>query len=211
MSKLSHIPISQKLHGFISYQNIEAILREFSLSSLSLTNRHACGLFSVHHALVFLGYGDSIQNMKSHHSRSWDLIKGGLYLEQLAAIVRKSGAKSDYIESDNLRTIKSWLNRHLAAGHPVIIGSELYCHWCCLGGRTSEGGYVWADSAEHPSIGVSTWDELAEWHGEGEELEFPFQALVVLPGSKIPASRSIVPWIDGVWETLANGKHPDRS
>jgi len=30
-----------------------------------------------------------------------------------------------------------------------------------------------------------------------------FEAIAVLPGPKMPASRSIVPWIDGVWETLA--------
>ena len=203
MTRLNRSPISKGLHGFISYQNRDAVLKELSIASLSPTNRYACGLFSVHHALVFLGHGDSIQNMKGHHSRAWDLFWNGLYLDQLSAIVRKAGAKSDYIESTRLRPIRPWLDRHLVAGHPVIIGSEPYCHWCCLGGRTSDGGYVWADSAEHPSLGISAWDELAEWMGDEEVLGDPYQALAVIPGRGMPASRSIVPWIAGVWETWA--------
>jgi hypothetical protein len=207
MAKSTPISISKGLHGFISYQNWEAIRNELSLPALSLTNWAACGMFSVHHALVFIGQGESIQTMKSLHPRSWDLFRNGLDLDQLRSIIRNAGAKSDFIESNRLRSIKFWLDRHLSAGHPVIIGDEAMPHWCCLGGRTSGGAYITADSAENPAIAAYTWDALAEWMEtvpEGKEkLEFPFQALAVLPGRGIPASRSIVPWIDGIWKTWA--------
>ena len=203
MAKSNPISISKSLHGFISYQNRQAVLNELSLPALALTNWAACGLFSVHHALVFLGQGDSIQNIKSYHASSWDLFRNGLDIDQMRAIIRKAGAKSDFVQTDRLRSIKSWLDRHLVAGHPVVIGSEPCCHWICLGGKSSDGGYVWADSAAHPSLGKYTWDELAEWMGDGYELEDDFEAVAVLPGRGMPASRSIVPWIDGIWETWA--------
>ena len=208
MPKPNQITISKSLHGFINYQIVDGVLADLSLASLNPTNMAACGLFSVHHAMVFLGQGDSIQNMKRLHPSFWDLFHAGLCSDKMASIIRNAGAKSDVIENWSLRQIKSWTNRHLSVGHPVIIGSEPACHWICLGGKTSDGDYVWADSAAHPALGTITWDELAEWMGGDDELEYPFEAVAVLPGRRMPASRSIVPWIEGAWEVLAcDSKH----
>ena len=207
---MTQIPISAGLHGFVNYQHLPDLLGDPHLDRLSFTHFAACGLFSVHHALVFLGQGDSIENTKSLHPRFSDLIWNGLESDKLIKIVRKAGAKPDLMETWKLKPLKSWVDKHLATGRPVIIGSEPACHWICIGGRTSDGCYVKADSAESPAIGVYSWDELEEWMtvdedtGEEAELEFPFEAVAVLPGPKMPPSRSIVPWVDGIWEIWAS-------
>jgi hypothetical protein len=209
MPRLNKFHVSKDLHGFISYQNDDAIVADISLAALSITNYKACGLFSVHHAFVFLGQGNSIQYMKGLHPGILDLYRIGLTIDKVRALIRNAGMKSEVVESWQLRPIKNWVDRHLAAGHPVILGSEPHNHWICLGGKTSDGDYVCADSSLYPTILTCSWDVLAFWMTNNPkkpdlQLKYSFEALAVLPGRKMPASRSIVPWIDGVWETWAS-------
>jgi hypothetical protein len=210
MSKSTQIPISEGLHGFVDYQYLPDLLDDPHFDRFSLTHYAACGMFSVHHALVFLGQGDSLGNMKSLHPRFWDLIWNGLESDKLIEIAKRAGAKTDLIETWQLKLVKPWVDRHITSGHPVIIGSEPACHWICIGGKTSDGFYVWADSAASPAIGICSWEELEGWMASDEEtdedveLEYPIEAIAVLPGKRMPASRSIVPWIDGIWEVWAN-------
>ena len=102
------------------------------------------------------------------------------------------------------------MDRCLASGYPVIIGSEPAIHWICLGGRTANGEYVWADSAYSPALGACPWDELKYWFTVDAdtdlemELEEAFEAIAILPGANLPSSRSIVPWVDGIWEVWTN-------
>jgi len=210
MPKSNQSLVSEGLHGFVNYQYLPDLLENPHVDRFRLTHYAACGMFSVHHALVLLGQGDAIGRTKSLHPRFWDLIWNGLESEKLIRIAGKSGAKTDLIETRKLKQIRPWVDRHMASGHPVIIGSEPACHWICIGGRTSDGLYVWADSAASPAIGACSWDELEQWMamdeetGDEVELEFPFEAIAVLPGKNMPASRSIVPWIDGIWEVWAS-------
>jgi hypothetical protein len=210
MPRLNNISISEGLHGFISYQIVDGVVDDGSLASLSLTNYAACGLFSVHHALVFLGQGNSIQNLKSLYPGTWwDLFFFGIGTEKLRTLIRRTGAKSEVMEGWKLKPVKTWMDRHLAKGHPVILGSEHYCHWICIGGRTAAGDYVWADSAEHPTLGRSSWEVLDFWmtrnsKGEAVKLKYPFEAIAVIPARTMAASRSIVPWVAGIWDIWAS-------
>ncbi len=209
MPRLNNISISEGLHGFVSYQIGDGVVDDGSRAALSLTNWAACGLFSVHHAFVFLGQGGSIRNLKNLHPGILDLFYFGLGTDKLRALIRRAGAKSEVVEGWKLKPVKTWVDRHLAKGHPVIVGSEPHCHWICIGGRTAAGDYVWADSAEHPTLGKSSWEVLDLWmtrnsKGEEVELKYPFEAIAVLPARTMAASRSIVPWVAGIWEIWAS-------
>lgn len=215
MSTTTQVSVSRGLNGFHNYQYVPGLVKEPMLGRFCPTNIAACGVFSVHHAFVFLGQGHAIGNIQMLHSKFVSLISRGLEVDQLTPIIRKYGAKSDTIESWEIGSIKAWVDKHLRTGYPVILGSEPAVHWICLGG-VSNGNYVWADSAEGMTVGTSTWEELVEWmtlneEGEEAELEGPFEAIAVLPGKNMPASRSIVPWVGGIWDVWASDNQYARN
>ena len=199
--------ISKHYHGFLPYQS-RAIFRDLNGTALDPRNRASCGIFSLHHAMVFLGQGTRFQWLRDEHPRFLDKIYFGTESAQLAALAKRMGLRPA-IHASSRRTapIRRELDRSLAEGHPVIVGSEPWCHWICVGGRTEGGGYIWADSADDPAVGIfGSWDELEEWitgEAEGFELELPIEIIRIAPGRKMPPRRSMVPWVDGIWRNLA--------
>ena len=185
--------------GFLPYQN-----------SIWTDPRHwaACGFFSLHHAKVFLGQGGGYADLRDKHGSWWDMIHEGTVAQPLMKLAKKEGLHVEYYETTGIKCYRRHLDKVLKAGSPLIIGSEPAGHWICLGGRTDEGGYVWADSADgNAAIGAfDSWDELEEWLTEGDHsaLEEPFSAITVSPGPKMPKSRSMVTWSGGLIESLSS-------
>lgn len=188
--------IFKDFHGFLPYQN-----------SNWTDPRHwaACGFFSLHHAKVFLGQGGNYTEMRDKHDSIWDMIREGTLAQSLIKLAKKEGFHAEYCETNSITSYRRHVDKALRAGLPVIIGSEPAEHWICLGGRTQEGGYVWADSKNATAaIGAfDTWDNVEEWMtGDLTEFTEPFSAITISPGKNMPASRSMVPWIKGVHESL---------
>lgn len=189
--------LSEDFDGFLPYQN-----------SIWTDPRHwaACGFFSLHHAMVFLGQAGSYSDMRDKHNSLWDMIWEGTVAQPLIKLAKKEGLHAEHYETQSIKDYRRHLDQVLRSGSPLIIGSEPANHWICLGGRTQEGGYVWADSADKSgAIGAfGSWDELEEWltDGDASELEEPFSSITISPGKKMPTSRSMVPWVGGVYESL---------
>lgn len=163
--------------------------------------------------MLFLGHGDNYETLRSHHDSILELMRYGISLEGLEKLARKYSMRSCPLTSWSIASIRKTVNRSLAAGHAVIIGSEPHVHWICLGGRTEDGGYVWADSADDPAVGAfGSWDEVEEWmtgdcdndEGQRSPLKYPFEILTIAPGPKMPASRTMVPWVGTLWQRFAD-------
>lgn len=155
--------------------------------------------------MVFLGHGGVYSSLRDKHPSLYDKIDRGTSEEQLVKLSKKLALRTERFKNTCIKAFRRYVDKALRAGSPVIIGSEPAVHWICLGGRTQEGGYVWADSKNATAaIGAfDTWDNVEEWvTGELTELTEPFSAITVSPGKNMPASRSIVPWIKGVYESL---------
>ncbi len=173
-------------------------------ASFDPTDWCACGVFSIHHALVFLGQGENSRCLKNLHTSSWDLLKEGIELGPLCRVIRKTGCRAEPKVHSQRKGLHQFVDAHLKAGHPVILGSETEEHWICLGGRTSDGCYVQADSAEPRAIAAYSWESLADWTGiDGVEIE----TVAVLPGKGMPASRTAVPHMYGIWKIWHD--HPE--
>ena len=192
------------------YQTWIGVLSDLNRPALDIRNFTSCGIFALHHAMVFLGQGSNFQSLRSHHRPLIQLLRHGTEASELVAIARKEKLKASIFKSWTVSTFRKKVDSALKNGLPVILGSEPAVHWICLGGRTWDGGYVWADSASKPAIGAfGSWDEVEEWMvcdedgDECEELEFPFEMISVAPGPKMPRSRGLVPWSGGIWENLA--------
>ena len=197
--------LSQNLDGFLPYQSSQAGL----LPRLDLRNRAACGLFSMHHAMVFLGLGGSYCALRDQHPSLYSKIYGGTVAQQLVALARKMSLRATALETRSIRTYRKQVDRALRMGAPVIIGSEPAIHWLCLGGRTDGGGYVWADSANaNGAIGAfACWEEVEAWltleDGLPIDLQEDFSAITLEPGARMPKSRSMVPWSGGLYSCLS--------
>lgn len=191
--------LSKDFDGFLPYQ-----------TSIWTDPRHwaACGFFSLHHAMVFLGQAGSYNDMRDKHDSLWDMIYLGTVAQPLIKLAKIEGLNAEYYETKSIKSYRRHLEQVLRSGSPLIIGSEPAVHWICLGGRTYDGGYVWADSADgNAAIGAfSSWDELEEWltDGDASELEEPFSSITISPGKKMPKSRSMVLWSGGVHENLGS-------
>jgi hypothetical protein len=197
-------------HGFLPYQTWTGVLTDLNRPALDVRNITSCGIFSVHHAMVFLGQGSNFQSLRSHHRPFWQLLRHGTEAAELVAIARKQSLHAKVFSSGGIKTMRSKVDQALKAGHPVILGSEPAVHWICLGGRTADGGYVWADSASKPAVGVfGSWEEVEEWMtcdgdgNESNELEYPLEMITIAPGARMPPSRSLVPWSGAIWANLA--------
>lgn len=156
--------------------------------------------------MVFLGQAGSYSDMRDKHSSLWDMIWEGTVAQPLIKLAKKEGLHAEVYETQSIKDYRRHLDQVLRSGSPLIVASEPANHWICLGGRTDDGGYVWADSADKSgAIGAfGSWDELEEWltDGDASELEEPFSSITISPGKKMPTSRSMVPWVGGVYERL---------
>lgn len=202
--------IATQWHGFMPYQTWSGILRDCRGPALDIRNISSCGIFALHHAMVFLGQGHNFQYLRSHHRELVRLLRYGTESSELVPIAKKHGLRTEVIESRSAAVIRHKVDASLKAGHPVIIGSEPQIHWICLGGRTEDGGYVWADSANDPAVGGNwSWEEIVAWMTYDEKKEcypdlvFPFEIITIAPGKTMPASRSMVPWCGSLWPLLA--------
>jgi hypothetical protein len=202
--------IATEWHGFMPYQIWSGVIRDLNRAALDIRNLTSCGIFSLHHAMVFLGQGHNFQLLRSRHPELINLLRYGMESDELVRLAKSHDLRPSPFESSTIAPIRKAVDRSLAAGHPVIIGSEPQIHWVCLGGRTEDGGYVWADSAHDPAVGGNwSWEEIEEWmtYDEEEEyypdLEFPFEIITIAPGKNMPASRSMVPWCGSLWPLLA--------
>jgi hypothetical protein len=199
--------IATGYHGFLPYQNFAAVFKDLSRTGLDIRNRTSCGIFSVHHAMVFLGQGRNFRLLMCEHPRLLDKLIHGTVTDDLVRLAKCYRLKAAVFQSCSISQIRRQIDRNLAAGHAVIVGSEPNCHWICLGGRTESGGYVWADSSENPAVGAfDSWSELEHWmsaSSEGGGLTYPFEIITVSPGAKMPASRSMVPWTGSIWKILS--------
>ena len=160
--------------------------------------------------MVFLGCGGNYSEVRDREPSLWKKIIVGLEVEDLVRLAKSIGGQAAGLKTRSIGEIRGFVNSSLKAGHPVILGSEPQVHWICLGGRTEDGGYVFADSASSPAVGAfNSWDHVEEWmtveegSNEPAELENKFEAIRVFPGKKMQASRSMVPWSGYLWETLA--------
>ena len=121
--------------------------------------------------------------------------------------------RATHFESPNLKTFRKHLDKTLQSGTPVIVGSEPAVHWICLGGRCESGGYVWADFADPSSaIGAfDTWDDVEQWltcdQGSPVDLNEHFTAITIQPNPKMPAGRSLVPWMGSLYPSLSADPH----
>jgi hypothetical protein len=205
--------IATDYHGFLPYQSL-AIFKDIAWASFDPRNKAACGFFALHHAMVFLGQGSRFQWLRELHPGFWTKVNGGTYTEDLVGLAKRVHLRptvhSSWLE---IAPIRRALDKALNAGHPVIVGSEPNIHWICIGGRTSDGGYVWADSAWDPVVGGNwSWEELEQWmlystnpkRKSYPDLADNLEIIEIAPGRQMPSSRSMVPWIDGIWESLAS-------
>jgi len=205
--------IATSYHGFLPYQS-RARLREWGITAHDPRNWASCGFFSLHHAMVFLGQGTRFQWLREQHARLLDKLWAGTESRALTCVAKKFKLKARvHTSRDKTAPIRRALDRALAAGRPVIVGSEPNVHWICIGGRTDNEGYVWADSGADPAIGAfDSWDELEHWmlhRSDRSEpapppLKAPLEIIEIQPGSGMPARRSMVPWVGGIWESLAS-------
>ncbi len=202
--------VATQWHGFLPYQNWKAVLRDFNLTALDLRNLTSCGLFALHHAMVFLGQGHNFQLLRSRHPGIIRLIFRGTEATELRRLARAHGLKSALHQSWRLDQTRKVVDRALGTGQAVIIGSEPQCHWICLGGRTAKGGYVWADSGSDPAVGAfQSWGELEDWLTQDVTMEqptdlaYPFEVITVSPSARMPASRSLVPYVGSLWRHFA--------
>jgi hypothetical protein len=205
--------IARIYHGFLPYQTVPQF-RDMGMTALDPRNRASCGIFSLHHAMVFLGQGTRFQWLREDHPALLDKLHFGTISKSLCALARRQKLRPT-VHSSWLKTapIRKKLDRALGTGHPVIVGSEPHCHWICIGGRTEDGVYVWADSADRPALGAfGSWEELEHWMLHSSDPEYPsfpdlecdLEIIEIAPGGQMPSSRSMVPWIGGIWESLAS-------
>ncbi len=170
------------------------------------TNWCACGVWSLHHALVALGQATTDGNLKSLHDNLLDLTGlplindeiGGLLTKPLCKIARKAGCKFEDAVFTSRRYLKQFLNDHLGQGHPVILGSDPAVHWICVIGRVGNEAYVTADSADWPTVNCFDTDSLLDWTGIDDNCEV--DCVAVIPGVGMPKSRSVVPNVEFIWE-----------
>lgn len=197
-------------HGFMPYQTWSGVFRDSTWTARDIRNFTSCGIFSLHHAMVFLGQGHNFQLLRSKHRALLKLLLTGTDTGELISLAKAHKLRTSVFESRSASAIRRKVDASLKAGHPVIIGSEPQVHWICLGGRTDDGGYVWADSGSDPAVGAfRSWDEIEDWMTFDEEeeyypeLEFPFEIIAVSPGKGMPASRTMVPWVGSLSKILA--------
>jgi hypothetical protein len=205
--------IATKYHGFLPYQSL-AIFKDIDWTSFDPRNRAACGFFALHHAMVFLGQGSRFQWLRDLHPDFWAKVNGGTYTEDLVGLAERVHLRPTVHRSwQKPAPIRRALDKALNAGHPVIVGSEPNIHWICIGGRTPDGGYVWADSAWDPVVGGNcSWEELEKWmlystnpkRKSYPDLEDNLEIIEIAPGRQMPSSRSMVPWSGGIWKSLAS-------
>ncbi len=190
--------------GFVNYQHFPSLWEDFSWDRLSITHTSACGVFSLHHALLFLGHAANLEFVKQLHPDRWSLVEKGLVIKEVETLVRKAGAKSNVCVTHSIARLKSWIDKQLGLGFPVILGSNPNIHWICIGGKSSENSYIKADSGLKVPLGEITWQELESWvvyhQYTGEKDDYAYEAISVQPGRGMPASRSIVPWVGGIWK-----------
>lgn len=202
--------IATEWHGFMPYQTWSGVLRDLSGPARDIRNLTSCGIFSLHHAMVFLGQGHNFQLLRSNHRALFKLLLDGTDSDELIALAKTHKLRASPFTSRSASVIRRRIDASLKVGHPVIIGSEPQIHWVCLGGRTDDGGYVWADSGSDPAVGGNwSWEAIEQWMTFDEEkgyypdLKFPFEIITISPGRGMPSSRSMVPWVDSLWQALA--------
>ena len=193
--------VTTQLHGFLPHQT--------AYCDWDPRNLAACGIFSIHHAMVFLGEGDEYWKVRDRVPSLWSKLYAGLDLTELVCLGKRCGLCVEPLETRRRSSLRKFLNAHLKKGHSVVLGSEPQEHWICIGGHTEDGGYVVADSASDPAVGwFKSWDEVEAWltidgeTGEEATLECAFEALAVMPGRKMSQGRSMVKRIGLVWEIL---------
>ena len=196
--------ITTHLHGFLPHQTSS------HLFGLDPRNTASCGIFSLHHAMIFLGYGGDYSEVRDSERSVWKKLMFGMELDELVRLTKRCKFHPTGLKTRSIREARAFVNVSLKEGRPVIVGSEPQVHWICVGGRTADGGYVKADSASSPAVGTfESWDALEEWmtvdedSGEPSELEYGFELIRVSPGENMQAGRSMVHAAGDVWEGLA--------
>jgi len=188
---------STNLSGFLDSQSRANVPAWFPFPSFDPTDYAACGIFSLHHALLFLGQADAISYTKRLAPSIINLAFSGLDSGELRKLVRGVGCRAEILEHTDPKRLRRFVDVHLRKGFPVILGSDPAAHWCCVGGRSHDGFYVMADSAECPAVQAWEWESICEWVGDGDS---PFEALAIVPGRRMATSRAIIPRVDEIWE-----------
>jgi hypothetical protein len=193
----------------------------------------SCGAHSAYHALLCLGVitdKEDVVDWESWNLKSrtewleWvreidvsDITNWistapcGLVLRQLLKrIKRHGGIPADITVSARgrgLKHLKRRIDRQLDLGQPIIIGCEADTHWAVLAGRSGRS-YYWLDSAAVTVAGCRDWSEVEEWivtDDEGNECELEnYEAIAVTAADGTGTTRSIVPWMENLWELLAD-------
>jgi hypothetical protein len=100
-----------------------------------------------------------------------------------------------------LKQLKAKIDRHLDRGHPIVLGVDDDDHWIVIAGRKGSS-YYWIDSAGTTVTGQVDWQDVVEWIGEPDDDPDHYAAMALAP-SKGGAGRSLVPWMESLWELLA--------
>jgi hypothetical protein len=69
--------VATEWHGFMPYQTWSGVFRDFTGTALDIRNLTSCGIFSLHHAMVFLGQGHNFQLLRSNHRALLKLLRMG--------------------------------------------------------------------------------------------------------------------------------------
>ena len=69
--------VATEWHGFMPYQTWSGVFRDFTGTALDIRNVTSCGIFSLHHAMVFLGQGHNFQPLRSNHRAPLKLLRMG--------------------------------------------------------------------------------------------------------------------------------------
>jgi hypothetical protein len=199
----------------------------FPLTEIPRNPRHwfSCGAHSVYHALLCLG----IVTDKSE-AVDWtaaDLKKfgipviwggwwdPGLVPEQLIKLTKKHGGKpmefSTRANGGGFGRLRRWIDSHLARGHPVIIACQNDEHWALLAGHNGDT-YYWIDSAsQEAAVGACDLSDIEDWVIRGsdwpdEDPPSTYYAIAVAPGKDASIERSLVPWMETLWQLLASDR-----
>lgn len=165
----------------------------------------SCGAHSVYHSLLCLGVVADKSKVVDLASLSPFGDGFGLSLDELKKLAKGHGVKSVDLSTSagnaGLRQLRLNINRHLGLDHPVVLGVEQDGHWVVIAGRKGNT-YYWIDSAGEQIAGQADWNEVVDWIGEPQDDPNYYAAMAVYPVNG-PTKRSLVPWMDSLWETLA--------
>ncbi len=174
-----------------------------------LKPRHwwSCGAHSVYHALLCLGTVADKKSVVDLHALNPSKPGGvGLLLEDLKKLAGKHGAKpfdlSSPVGKAGMQQLHNKINRHLDLGHPVVLGVEDDTHWVVIAGRRGNT-YYWIDSAGDRIAGKKDWNQVVTWIGDPSD-DPDYYAAMAVTSIKGGSNRSLVPWMESLWEVLAN-------